>query len=111
MGIEEKLRGYSLALGHERGRAKANGFAIMLGIEPESVDYLELQIREGISSTPISAVRSGASGGVICTVQFQIAGHGRYSHRTASLRTAWVLATSTAPPRLITAFLRGREHR
>lgn len=111
VGIEEKLRDYSLVLDHEEGGPKAKGFLNMLGIGPDSVDYLHQQIRDGITHTPISMVRPRPSGAVTCTVQFQIAGPGRYSHRTASLRTAWVLDTPTAPPRMTTAFLRGREHR
>jgi hypothetical protein len=111
MGIEDKLRGYSLLVDHDKGGPKANGFAVMLGIDLDSVDYLEQQIRSGIAHTPISLVRLHPSGAAVCTVQFQIAGPGRYSHRTASLRTAWVFHTPWAPPRMTTAFMRGREHR
>jgi hypothetical protein len=110
-GIEEKLRNYSLVLDHEDGGPKARGFRDMLGIGPGSADYLERQIREGITHTPITLVRPLPSGAVACTVQFHIAGRGRYIQRTASLRTVWVVDTPTAPPQLITAFLRGREHR
>ena len=45
VGIEEKLRTYSLVLDHEKGGPKANGFLVMLGISLDSIDYLELQIR------------------------------------------------------------------
>jgi len=112
VGIEQKLRTYSLAPDHAAGGGpKANGFLIMLGIGLDSIDYLECQIRAGIAATPISAVRPGASGVMRCTVQFRIAGPGRYIDRTASLRTGWELTESMGRPRLITAFLRGKEDR
>jgi hypothetical protein len=111
VGIEEKLREYSLLLDHKRGGPKANGFWVILGIGPESLDYLAHQIRDGVVHTPISSIRVRPSGAAACTVQFHIAGPGSYSHRTASLRTVWVLDTPSSPPRLITAFLRGRKHR
>ncbi|MBS1887342.1 MAG: hypothetical protein JSU06_09150 [Actinobacteria bacterium] len=111
MGIEYKLRNYSLALGHSDGGPKANGFLVMLGIGLDSVDYLERQIRAGIAAAPISMIRPGAPGAVRCTVQFQIAGPGRYSDRAASLRTGWELTGPMERPRLTTAFLRGKEHR
>lgn len=110
-GIDDKLRAYSLVTDHQDGGPKANGFLVMLGITVDSIDYLERQIRLGIAATPISVVRPGPPGGVHCTVQFQIAGPGRYSHRTASLRTGWELTGPMERPRLTTAFLRGKEHR
>jgi hypothetical protein len=111
VGIEKKLRTYSLELGHEEGGPKANGFLVMLGIDIRSIDYLEREIMIGIAHTPISVVRFPEPEVVVCTVQFRIAGPGRYSHRTASLRTGWKLAGPAAPPRMTTAFLRGKEHR
>lgn len=73
LGIEKKLRNYSLAEGHEKGGAKAHGFAVMLGIGPESIVYLERQIRDGSACTPISLVKLRPAGTVACTVQFPIA--------------------------------------
>jgi hypothetical protein len=111
IGIEEKLRDYSLDLDHMDGGPKANGFLVMLGISLECIEYLEDQIRAGIATTPISTVKFGAPGTVICTVQFQIAGFGRYIERTASLRTNWELAGPLERPRMTNAFLRGKEPR
>jgi hypothetical protein len=111
IGIEEKLRTYSLAIGPEECGPKANGFQKMLGIDLGSIDHLERQIRVGIATTPISSVRRKASGAIHCAVQFQIAGPDRYSHRTASLRTTWELIGPLAPPRMTNAYLRGKEHR
>jgi hypothetical protein len=111
VGIDLKLRRYSLALDHEDGGPKANGFLVMLGIDLMDIDYLAREIRIGITHTPISAVTLVAPDEARCTVQFRIAGPGRYSHRTASLRTGWVVASPTARPRMTTAFLRGKEKR
>jgi hypothetical protein len=106
VGIEKKLRNYSLVLDHEDGGPKAKEFRDMLGIGPDSSEYLEWQIRVGITHTPITLVRPLPSDAIACTVQFHIAGRGRYIHRTASPRTVWVVNTPTAPPRLITALTR-----
>ncbi|MBS1881610.1 MAG: hypothetical protein JSS97_01480 [Actinobacteria bacterium] len=110
-GIEKKLRTYSLVIDHERGGSKANGFLKMLGIGMDSIDHLEAQIRAGIAMTPVAVVRPGQPGAMLCTVQFRIAGPGRYIDRTASLRTGWELTGPMERPRLTTAFLRGKEHR
>jgi hypothetical protein len=111
VGIEQRLRDYSLVTDHKAGGPKANGFWRMLKIDIDSIDHLEREIRAGISCTPVSLVRMKEPDLAACVVQFLIAGPGRYSHRTASLRTVWDLDGPTAPPRLITAFLRGKEHR
>jgi hypothetical protein len=111
VGIEEKLRTYSLVLDHEKGGPKAKGFLVILGIDLDAIDHLEREIRAGISVTPISVVRPGKPGAMGCTVQFQIAGIGRYSRRKAWLRTGWHLDEPGARPRMTTAFLRGREQR
>jgi hypothetical protein len=111
IGIERKLNKYSLVPKHKVGGPKANGFLVMLGIDLLKIDYLAQEIRTGIARTPISVVRLIAPGEARCTVQFQIAGPDRYSHRTASLRTGWEVAGPTARPRMVTAFLRGKEER
>ena len=110
-GIEEKLREYSLVPSHEVGGPKANGFLVILGIDLASFDYLVSQIEAGISRTPISKVETRGPDAKACTVKFQIAGLGGYSHREAWLRTGWRLDGPGVRPRLSTAFLRGREER
>jgi hypothetical protein len=111
IGIEEKLRTYSLVPGHEVGGPKANGFQRMLGIDLESIHYLIAEIEVGITHTPISKVEAKKAGAMGCTVKFRIAGVGRYSHRWAWLRTGWRLDGPGAQPHLSTAYLRGREER
>jgi hypothetical protein len=111
VGIEQRLRKYCLVLGHERGGPKANGFAVMLGIDLDAIQYLERQIRIGIAVSPISQVRGRGPDAVGCAVDFRIAGTGRYSHREAWVRTAWHLEGPEARPRFITAIPRGRRKR
>jgi hypothetical protein len=105
-GIEEKLREYSLAPDHEGGKAK--DFSVCLGLELSAIDYLKGEIEKGITLTPVRSHRVTRFG-YHCAVQFSIAGLGRYSHRTAVVRTAWELTGPAARPRMITAFLVGRE--
>jgi hypothetical protein len=111
VGIEEKLRRYLLVLEHKHGGPKAKGFRDMLGIDLAAIDYLAEQIRAGIAVTPISRVRPREPDAVACTVEFRIAGIGRYSHRMAWVRTGWRLDEPGARPRFSTAIPRGRERR
>ncbi|MGH2938502.1 MAG: DUF6883 domain-containing protein [Solirubrobacterales bacterium] len=111
VGIEEKLRNYTLVLDHEDGGPKAKGFRDMLGIEIAAIDYLVDQIVTGIAVTPISAVRPRKPDAVACTVEFRIAGIGRYSHREAWVRTGWRLDEPGARPRFSTAIPRGKRKR
>jgi len=111
IGIDEKLRTYSLVHAHEVGGPKANGFLVILGIDLDSLDYLIAEIQAGITHTPISKVEPKKAGAMGCTVKFRIAGVGRYSHRWSWLRTGWNLDGPGARPRLSTAYLRGRERR
>jgi hypothetical protein len=108
-GIDYKLRTYSLVHDHAYGGPKANGFSVILGIDLASIDYLIEEIRAGITHTPISKLEEKKADAMGCTVEFRIAGVGRYSHRWAWLRTGWHLAGPGAPPQLSTAYLRGRE--
>jgi hypothetical protein len=111
VGIEEKLRRYSLVLEHKVGGPKAKGFLEMLGISLASIDYLAQEIRVGIAHTPISGVRLDGPEEASCLVQFLIAGPGRYSHRTASIRTAWKVEGPSARPRMVTAYPRDERGR
>ena len=105
-GIEDKLRRYSLAPHHERNRGKANGFAVRLGIELDSIDYLEAEIRTGVSRVPICSVRPNPPYGLNCVVDFEITGRGNYSGRQARLRTIWELVDGQSRLRLINALLK-----
>jgi hypothetical protein len=109
VGIEEKLRNYSLVLDHEFGGPKAKGFLKMLGIDLDAVEYLEREIRDGTAATPISEVRADGPVAFGCAVDFQIAEIGRYSGRMAWVRTAWRLDGPDSRPLFTTAIPTGRK--
>ena len=108
IGVQDKLVGYSLNESHGRGGPKARGFALILGITVESIDYLSAAIYTGIRQHPIKAVATKKPYGFHCVVEIPLHGVGSYSHRVATLRTVWELGGPLRPPRLISAFPRPR---
>lgn len=106
IGVRYKLSSYSLDPGHRFGGPKAKGFALILGITIDAVDYLEEQILLGVLQHPIKSVVSNRPYGLNCIVEFPIQGIGRYSDREANLRTIWELTDRLLPPRMISAFLK-----
>ena len=58
IGVRDKLSGYSLNTEHGHGGPKARGFARILGITLDSIDYLEAQICASVMRAPISKVRA-----------------------------------------------------
>jgi hypothetical protein len=106
VGVREKLRSYSLDLGHVAGGPKARGFALILGITIDSIDYVEAEIHSGIRRAPIKAVRDTSPFGLACIVEFPIQGLASRANRIVNLRTAWLLAEPGAPPRLTSAYLK-----
>lgn len=106
-GIGEKLALYCLNPEHRVGGPKAMGFALMLGITMNSIDYLEAEIRMGVKRHPIVSVTDNEPYGVKCVVDFPLRGIGSYSRRVAKVRTVWELVAPPVPPRLISAFPKG----
>jgi hypothetical protein len=105
-GVREKLASYCLNMEHDKGGPKARGFAAILGITHDSIDYLEAEIRAGIQRHPIKAVADNHPYGWKCVVEFPLHGVGSYSERVVNLRTVWELAAPHLPPRLVNAFPR-----
>ncbi len=106
VGIRRKLLDYSLNPTHERGGPKAHGFERILGITVDHVDHLEAEIRAGILTVPVSAIRSAIPAGFNCVVDVPIGGLGAKSRRLIAVRTVWLLTDETAVPRMTTAFVR-----
>jgi hypothetical protein len=104
IGIRRKLLGYSLNSAHPDGGPKAQGFALVLGITTIDIDYLASEIRSGILTAPIGAVREDQRHGLKCVVDFPLRGLGGKKDRVVNLRTVWSFSTMDAPPRLVTAF-------
>lgn len=106
MGVRVKLLTYSLDLSHDVGGPKARGFAHLLGITLESIDYLEGELHRAAQEVPISSVRENYHGGLNCVIEFPLRGRGRWADRVVNTRSVWELAAPGLPPRLVTAFLR-----
>ena len=104
-GVEEKLAGYSLKLDHPSGGAKAAGFAQVLAITLEDLDYLAGRLLEGLHDAPISAVRDRDDGSVLCEVIVPVHGLGARGDRVASVLTSWHVRWEGHRPRLVTAFI------
>jgi hypothetical protein len=108
VGVRERLVTYSLDSDHADGSPKARGFALILGISLDSIDYLEAEIHAGILQAPVKSIRSNPPYGTNCVVEFPLRGVGRYSERVVPIRTIWEIAAAGSPPRLVSAFLRAR---
>jgi len=104
--VRMKLLTYSLDLSHEIGGAKAQGFARLLGITLESVDYLEVELHRAAREVPISSVRENRGGGLNCVIEFPLRGRGPWADRFVNIKTVWELVAPGLPPRLVTAFPR-----
>jgi hypothetical protein len=105
-GLRTKLATYSLDVTHEKGRPKARGFELILGITIEAIDYLETQILARILDTPIGEVRDNPPHGVNCVVDIQVRGIGAKARRVITIRTIWIIGATGDPPRLVSAFPR-----
>jgi hypothetical protein len=106
IGVRYKLATYALDMEHEVGGPKAQGFARILGITIDSIDYLESEIHAGIRDTPISSVRNNCPYGLSCVVEFPLRGVGGYEGRVVKVRTIWQFAATGTRPRLISALLK-----
>lgn len=106
VGVREKLVRYALDRTHEHGGAKARGFEQILGITLDDADYLEAEIRVGILSNPVHAIRAAKPTGFNCVVELPIRGLGSRRRRLISVRTVWLIANSGDKPRLTTVFPR-----
>ncbi len=105
LGVRYKLETYSLDITNEVGAPKARGFELILGITLEAIDYLETQIMTRVLDTPVCEVRENPPWGVNCVVDMPIPGIGAKADRIATVRTAWIISTPGAPPRLVSAYI------
>jgi hypothetical protein len=105
-GVRYKLATYSLDVTHKDGGPKARGFARILGITLDDIDYLAATIEAGVLEIPISEVRENPPWGMSCVVMVPTRGRGQKNGRVVNVRTVWELASSDAPPRLANAYLR-----
>jgi hypothetical protein len=104
--VRHKLITYSLNPGNEVGGDKARGFATILGIECDNIEYLEGAIQTGIMVTAIDTVRDNFPYGINCMIALPIRGLGKKNGRIIDARTVWEIPRRGVPPRLVSAYLR-----
>lgn len=104
--VREKLADYSLNTDHPRGRAKAEGFAMVLGITAADLPYLAEAVLSGVRTIQVSEVRPRGQHGMHCRVIVPVRGLREHADRVADVLTAWEIRWNGDAPRLITAFLR-----
>lgn len=100
-----KLETYSLDFTNEVGAPKARGFDLILGITLDAIAYLEAQIMARVLDTPVCEVRENPPWGVNCVVDMPIPGIGARADHVANVRTAWIISTPGARPRLVSAYI------
>jgi hypothetical protein len=105
-GVRVKLATYSLDPSHKVGGPKAQGFARLLGITLESIDYLEAELHRAVRKVPICSVRENRGGGLNCVIEFPLRGRGARAEEIVNIKSVWELAAPGFPPRLVTAFPR-----
>lgn len=79
---------------------------MILGITAHDVDYLAETFEKAIGHIPITAVRDNAPYGLLCEVQIPARGLRDRRNRCVMVTTAWQLADSTTPPRLVSAYIK-----
>jgi hypothetical protein len=104
-GVDEKLSGYSLNPDHPSGGAKAAGFAQVLAISPEDLDYLASSVLQALRDAPVSEVRDRDDGSVLCEVIVPGRARRDRADRVAAVLTSWHLRWEGDSPRLVTAFI------
>jgi uncharacterized protein DUF6883 len=105
--VRDKLARYSLDLEHRDGGPKAVLFRAALGITAADVDYLAESLLAGIRVTPIRAIRENPPFGYHCEVRIGVRGLRARSDRTLPVLTSWQVVHEGAPPRLVTAYIKG----
>ena len=104
-GIHEKLAGYSLKLGHPGRGKKAEGFARVLAITADDLEYLAEELLEGARTIPMTEIRDRGEQGVLCEVVVPVRGVADRAHRVANVLTSWEIRRDGDRPRLVTAYI------
>ena len=107
-GVRKKLGGYSLRLGHPGRGRKAEGFARILAITADDLEYLAEALLGGVQTTAVSRVRPAGEYGSHCEVIVPVQGLRDRADQTADVLTAWQIRWEGDPPRLITAYIVSR---
>jgi hypothetical protein len=103
--VQEKLADYALNPDHATGGPKAAGFARILGITPDDLDYLADALLVGVREAPISEVRDRGNHGIQCAVIVPVRGRDQHASRVANVLTSWEIRQDGDAPRLVTAYI------
>lgn len=106
--MRDKLRRYSLALGHDSGGPKAYLFQQLLGITLADLDHLADEIRRELPVSPVMRARLKPDGTASCGVLVPVRGVRIHQHRVMPVTTGWELRYVGDWPRLVTAYIKGR---
>jgi hypothetical protein len=104
-GVHEKLARYSLNPQHDDGGAKAAGFAKVLGITSDDLEYLASVLIAGVREHPVTEVRDRGEHGMHCRVIVPVRGLGERAGRSATVRTVWEIDDESDAPRMVTAYI------
>jgi hypothetical protein len=110
VGVRRKLATYSLAMGHDVGGPKAVLFEQLLGITLDHLDYLEAEIRHGVTLHPVTRTWKTPYGQQ-CTVRIPVRGVEVHQVNVMAVTTGWQLRYVGDRPRLVTAYITGRRAR
>jgi hypothetical protein len=69
-----------------------------LPITLDDLDYLADALRQGVLTSPVSAVRDRRDRSVVCEVLVAVSGLGDQSDRVATVLTSWHLRSEDEPP-------------
>lgn len=95
-----KLREYCLSSSHPDGRHKARVFGSALGLFAEDAEFLRASILDAVAlndATPTNIDEFGSR----YVVDFEL----RRGHKTAMIRTAWIIRRNETNPRLLTCYV------
>lgn len=107
--MRDKLRRYSLAMGHEDGGPKAYPFKQLLGITLTDVEHLAMEIERSLPEHPVTRVFEKPDGKVGCGVVLPVTGVGIHQGRVMPVTTGWELRYVGDRPRLVTAYIKGKK--
>lgn len=97
---DEKIYEYCLNPLHEQGKHKARMFKRLLGVSAKEGELLKVEIKNKLSSSPISNIRENRHG-IIYTVPMKIS----IFDKEANIITAWIIEHGDWNPRLITCYV------
>jgi len=96
-----KLRDYSLNPEHESGAHKARVFRAALGIALHDAEWLRAQVLR-IAREGDAAIGEPSSFGQKYMIDAELT----FNHRSAIVRTAWIIENGTDFPRLVSCYMK-----